>query len=163
WARSWAGSRRRPRAAPTGGACRSLWHRRSPGPTSAITTWPARTERAEAAPGDPARAGTQGAGWARRHEPDPTMLTTRGAQPSITFTRQDFRRAVIAGATLVVALTAIFALDLFPQRLVIQVGDVAASDIVAPRAGSYVSDIKTSAAKDEASKLVDPVYDFSDD
>jgi putative nucleotidyltransferase with HDIG domain len=91
------------------------------------------------------------------------MLTTRGAQPSITFTRQDFRRAVIAGATLVVALTAIFALDLFPQRLVIQVGDVAASDIVAPRAGSYVSDIKTSAAKDEASKLVDPVYDFSDD
>ena len=91
------------------------------------------------------------------------MLTQRGTQPSTTFTRQDFRRAVISAAILVVALTAIFALDLFPQRLVIQVGDVASADIVAPRAGSYISAIKTNAARDDASKGVEPVYDYGDE
>jgi putative nucleotidyltransferase with HDIG domain len=91
------------------------------------------------------------------------MLTQRGAQPSTTFTRQDLRRAVISAAILVVALTAIFALDLFPQRLVIEVGDVASADIVAPRAGSYISAIKTNAARDDASKRVEPVYDYGDE
>ena len=91
------------------------------------------------------------------------MLTQRGTQPSTTFTRQDFRRAVISAAILVVALTAIFALDLFPQRLVIEVGDVASADIVAPRAGSYISAIKTNAARDDASKRVEPVYDYGDE
>jgi membrane-associated HD superfamily phosphohydrolase len=91
------------------------------------------------------------------------MLTPRGTQPSLTFTRDDFRRAVVLGVILVAALTAIFALDLFPQRLVIQVGDVASADIVAPRADSYVSVIKTNAARDDASRRVEPVYDYGDE
>jgi cyclic-di-AMP phosphodiesterase PgpH len=60
-----------------------------------------------------------------------------------------------------VTMTAIFALDLLPQRLVIAVGDVASADIVAPRADSYPSDILTAEARDKASRDVDLVYDYS--
>ena len=81
----------------------------------------------------------------------------------MTFTRQDFRRALTSGTILVLALTAIFALDLVPQRIQIEVGDVATADIVAPRADSYVSKIRTAAEKDAASKDVSPVYDYTDD
>ncbi|MFL5777521.1 MAG: hypothetical protein ACJ761_01135, partial [Chloroflexota bacterium] len=91
------------------------------------------------------------------------MLATRGTQPSLTFTRQDLRRSFVGAAILIVALTAIFALDLIPRRLDIKVGDVATADIVAPRADSYVSRIRTDAARTEASRAVEPVYDFSDE
>ena len=91
------------------------------------------------------------------------MLTRRGSSPSTTFTRQDLRRALVSGAILVLALTAIFALDLVPQRIQIAVGDVAATDIVAPRTDSYVSDLRTAEEKDAASKGVLPVYDYTDD
>jgi putative nucleotidyltransferase with HDIG domain len=88
------------------------------------------------------------------------MLTRRSAYPSADFSRQDLRRALIAGVVLIAAMTAIFALDLIPRRLEIEVGDVAAADIVAPRTESYVSDIRTAAARDAARKGVEPVYDY---
>src|SRR3954466_4558722 len=101
------------------------------------------------------------------------MLATRGTQPSLTFTRQDLRRSFVGAAILIVALTAIFALDLIPRRLHINVGDAAPADIeaahvgpadsVAPRADSFVSRIRTDAARTEASGAVEPVYDFSDE
>jgi membrane-associated HD superfamily phosphohydrolase len=89
------------------------------------------------------------------------MLTQRAIVPSSTFNRRDFVRLAVGAALLIVAMTAIFALDLVPQRLVIEVGDVAAADIVAPRADSYPSDILTAEARDKASGDVDFVYDFS--
>src|SRR5437868_4565404 len=89
------------------------------------------------------------------------MMTQRGTAISTTFTRQDLRRAGFAALAMVAAMTAIFALDLIPQRLVIEVGDVAAANIVAPRTESYVSDIETAAAKDAAAKDVPFVYDYS--
>jgi len=88
------------------------------------------------------------------------MLTQR-AVASTTFTRRDLGRLTVGAAVLVAAMTAIFALDLLPQRLVIQVGDVASADVVAPRTASYVSQIQTAAARDAASKAVDPVYDYT--
>src|SRR5437867_3441593 len=89
------------------------------------------------------------------------MLSPR-RRPDIasTFTRRDVARLTIRAGLLVAALTAIFALDLLPQRLDIQVGDVASADIVAPRAASYVSDIQTKDDKDKASAAVAPVYDY---
>jgi putative nucleotidyltransferase with HDIG domain len=89
------------------------------------------------------------------------MLTQRAIVPSSTFTRRDLMRLAIGAAALILAMTAIFALDLVPQRLVIEVGDVAAADIVAPRADSYPSDILTAEARDKASSEVDFVYDYS--
>ncbi|HEY8988160.1 MAG TPA: HDIG domain-containing metalloprotein, partial [Candidatus Limnocylindrales bacterium] len=89
------------------------------------------------------------------------MLSQRAAEASSIFTRRDLSRLIVAAALLVAALTAIFALDLFPKPLVIKVGDVASADIVAPRLQSYVSKIQTAADKDAASKAVEPVYDYS--
>jgi cyclic-di-AMP phosphodiesterase PgpH len=91
------------------------------------------------------------------------MLTTRvpSATSAAALTSRDVTRLAIAAALLVVALTSIFALDLGPQRLELGVGDVAATDIVAPRTGSYVSTIETQQARDAAQSSVEPVYDYT--
>jgi putative nucleotidyltransferase with HDIG domain len=89
------------------------------------------------------------------------MLSQHATDASSTFTRRDLSRLVVAAILLVAVLTGIFALDLFPQPLVIEVGDVAKADIVAPRADQYVSEIQTQADKDAASKAVEPVYDYT--
>ena len=66
------------------------------------------------------------------------MLSPRRApDPSLAFTRRDATRFLIAAFLLITSLTAIFALDLVPQRLEIAEGDVASADIVAPRFASY--------------------------
>jgi len=89
------------------------------------------------------------------------MLSQRAVEASSIFTRRDLSRLLVAAALLVAALTGIFALDLFPRPLEIQVGDVASADIVAPRTDGYVSKIQTQADKDAASTAVAPVYDYS--
>ena len=89
------------------------------------------------------------------------MLTQRATVPSSTFTRRDLRRLAIGAVLFVAGMTAIFALDLVPQRLQIQVGDVAASAIAAPRTQSYISDIGTAKAREKASNAVAFVYDYS--
>jgi putative nucleotidyltransferase with HDIG domain len=91
------------------------------------------------------------------------MMTQRAAPATTTFSRRDVTRLLIRAAILVVALSAIFALDLLPQRLEISVNDVAPSDIVAPRTKSYPSQVLTQEARDEASRAVQPVYDFGDE
>jgi putative nucleotidyltransferase with HDIG domain len=88
------------------------------------------------------------------------MLTRRSPDPTAIFTRRDLRRLLTGGVLLVAAMTAIFSLDLVPQRLVIEVGDVATADIVAPRTDSYVSQVQTQQKKDAARAAVQPVYDF---
>jgi hypothetical protein len=90
------------------------------------------------------------------------MLSPRRApDPSLAFTRRDASRFLIAAFLLILSLTAIFALDLVPQRLQIAEGDVASADIVAPRFASYIGVLETQAARDEASRTVEPVYDYS--
>ena len=88
------------------------------------------------------------------------MLTRRLADPGTTFGRRDLTRLMVGAVVLVAVMTAIFALDLIPQRLVISVGDVASTTIVAPRTQSYVSAVLTDEARQAASKDVDSVYDY---
>src|SRR2546423_956414 len=76
------------------------------------------------------------------------MLSKRRAEGSGPFPRRDLTRLIVGAILLVATLTGIFALDLFPQRLSIQEGDVAAADIVAPRTYEYVSQIETDADRE---------------
>ena len=89
------------------------------------------------------------------------MLNQRATSGFVSFTRRDGSRLAIRAILLIAAMTAIFSLDLLPQRLDIKVGDVASADIAAPRTESYVSQIQTQAARNAASAAIDPIYDFT--
>jgi putative nucleotidyltransferase with HDIG domain len=89
------------------------------------------------------------------------VLSQRVTTAASTFTRRDLMRLAVGAAFLIATLTGIFALDLFPQPLAIEVGTVASADIVAPRTDSYISQLQTDANREEASKAVEPKYDWS--
>ncbi|MDH4141455.1 MAG: hypothetical protein OEV61_02495, partial [Chloroflexota bacterium] len=68
------------------------------------------------------------------------MLTHRPSSLS-SFTRGDATRLGIASAILILVMTAILGVDLFPQQsLQVQAGDLAPRDIVAPRAVEFESE-----------------------
>ncbi len=79
------------------------------------------------------------------------------------FSRSDLGRFLVASALLVLAMTAIFAIDIIPTPVEIKAGDVARADVVAPRAITFVSAILTTEARDAARTGVDPQYDFTPD
>ena len=79
------------------------------------------------------------------------------------FSRRDLGRLLVASALLVLALTAIFAIDIIPTPVEVKVGDVARADVVAPRAITFTSTILTTEARDAARTGVDPQYDFTPD
>ena len=60
-------------------------------------------------------------------------------------------------------LTAILSVDLLPRVYEIHEGDVAAVPIKAPRKASYVSQIRTRAARDAAAAQVPPVVELDRD
>ena len=62
---------------------------------------------------------------------------------------------------LIVVLATILGVDFVPQRLQVSVGSVATSDIVAPRADEYISNVETNLRKAAARAAVEPVYDFT--
>jgi putative nucleotidyltransferase with HDIG domain len=88
-------------------------------------------------------------------------VLTRPVERAATFTRREAARLGVAAMALIVILTTILGVDFIPQRLQVDVGTVAAADIVAPRALEYVSTVETNRLKDEARKAVDLVYDFT--
>ena len=88
------------------------------------------------------------------------MLVQRPAQ-AIRFTRRDLVRLVIASIVLVVALTTVLASDIVPARVDATLGQVATTDIVAPRATTYVSATLTQQARDAASAAVPFQYDYT--
>jgi putative nucleotidyltransferase with HDIG domain len=88
------------------------------------------------------------------------MLTQR-LEGVAAFSRRDAARLGTAALALVVVLTLILGADFFPQPLRIAVGTVATSDIVAPRAHEYISEVETEARREEARRSVDLVYDFT--
>ncbi len=90
------------------------------------------------------------------------MLAQR-ADRQAPFSRRDLGRLLIAWALLVVAMTAIFALDIVPTQIDVKVGEVGPSDILAPRAISYTSTILTDEARVAARAAVAPQYDFTPD
>src|SRR5215213_5659508 len=90
-----------------------------------------------------------------------TVLATR-AGDAVLPTRRDVIRLVAAAAALIVAMTAILAVDLSP-RLDLQVGDLAPSDIRAPKALNFTNPILTDQAREAARNGVQPQYDYSAD
>ena len=91
------------------------------------------------------------------------MLTQR-APALVRFTRNDATRLFIAAAVLVGALTAILGIDILPQpSLNLVEGDLAPSDIAAPRATTFESEVQTEAAREAARAAVPNQYDFTPD
>jgi hypothetical protein len=88
------------------------------------------------------------------------MLTQR-LEEIAAFTRRDAVRLGIAAVAMIVVLTAIMGADFFPQPLRIAVGGVATTDIVAPRALEYISDVETEARRTDARSNVEAVYDYT--
>ena len=67
---------------------------------------------------------------------------------------------VAVGLGIVLAMTTILSVDLSP-RLVLQVGDLAPTDIKAPKAISFPNPVLTSQAQQAARDAVQPQYDFT--
>ncbi|TMD25866.1 MAG: HDIG domain-containing protein, partial [Chloroflexi bacterium] len=90
------------------------------------------------------------------------MLTQRPAQAA-PFTRHDLGRSFVASVLLVLAMTAIFAVDIVPSGLALQVGQVSKDDILAPRTATIPSDILTTEKRQQARDDVPPQYDYRPD
>jgi putative nucleotidyltransferase with HDIG domain len=91
-------------------------------------------------------------------------MFTQPFASAVRFTRRDALRLGIAATALVLVLTAILSIDLVPAaQLSVSVGDVAGTDIRAPRALSYQSDIQTTDLRQKARDAVPPQYDYSAD
>jgi cyclic-di-AMP phosphodiesterase PgpH len=73
---------------------------------------------------------------------------------------RELARLLIAFGGLVLVLTAILGLDLTPG-LALKVGDVAPSDVVAPRALNFTNELLTAQARQAARDAVDPQYDYT--
>ena len=67
-------------------------------------------------------------------------------------------RLIAVTAFVAVSLFGILAIDLIPNTVAVEVGDVATEDILAPRAVSFVSTSETEAARSEAEAAVAPIY-----
>ena len=80
-----------------------------------------------------------------------------------TFSRRDLGRLLVASGVLILALTAIFAVDIIPTRVDVKVGEVASADLLAPRTITYTSATRTKAARDTEAAGVVPQYDFTPD
>ncbi|MEK6721026.1 MAG: HDIG domain-containing metalloprotein [Chloroflexota bacterium] len=88
------------------------------------------------------------------------MLAQR-AEDVVSFTRRDAGRLAVAAVVLIAALTAILGADIFPQRVALEVGDVASEDVVAPRARTFVSDTLTEEKQQAARLAIPPQYDYT--
>jgi cyclic-di-AMP phosphodiesterase PgpH len=74
--------------------------------------------------------------------------------------RRDLGRLAATAGVLVLAMTAILAVDLSPQ-LVLQAGDLAPTDIKAPKAITFTNPVLTAEAQQAARDQVQPQYDFT--
>jgi membrane-associated HD superfamily phosphohydrolase len=90
------------------------------------------------------------------------MLAQRAEQQA-PFSRRDLGRLFVASGLLVLVMTTIFAVDIIPNQIDVGIGDVAATDILAPRTITYTSNILTAQTRDAARKAVEPQYDYTPD
>jgi len=88
-------------------------------------------------------------------------MLNQAVDPVGPLSRRDVSRLGVATVALVVILTAILGIDVFPQPLKIEVGSVATADILAPRPADYVSQVETAKLQTAARDGVDPQYDFT--
>jgi len=73
--------------------------------------------------------------------------------------RGSWARAVIVGTTLALAIFAVLSVDIGNDQVNLAVGDVATTDITAPRTVSFISDSQWDAARQAAADAVEPVYE----
>ncbi|MBV9580832.1 MAG: hypothetical protein JO057_19800 [Chloroflexi bacterium] len=90
------------------------------------------------------------------HKTAPPAATQTGRRPRIAF-------AVGVGVLTAVLLTVALSVDFLPRVYDVKEGDVAAVAIKAPRAITYISQIRTRQARDAAAAQVPPVIDLNRD
>jgi len=74
--------------------------------------------------------------------------------------RRELARVIVAAAALILAMTLALGIDLTPG-IDFKVGQVAPTDIRAPRALNYTNEILTDQAREEARQAVPPQYDYT--
>jgi cyclic-di-AMP phosphodiesterase PgpH len=90
------------------------------------------------------------------------MLTRRTDRPA-RFTRRDALRLGVAAALLIAGLTVILVADDLPRGIDLAVGDVATTEVRAPRTIEFSSEVETEAARQAARNDVPPQYSFAAD
>ena len=76
------------------------------------------------------------------------------------FTRRDAVRLAVAAVLLVTGLTAVLSIDDLPRAVDLSVGDLATTDVRAPRTLVFESETETVAARQAARDAVPPQYDY---
>jgi len=90
------------------------------------------------------------------------MLAQRPAgTTTVTFTRRDAGRFLAASLLLIAVLGGILGSDIVPAALNLSVGQRATSDVRAPRLATYISQVLTERARQDARDRVEPQYDYS--
>jgi cyclic-di-AMP phosphodiesterase PgpH len=89
-----------------------------------------------------------------------TATTVAPVAPSRLPNRRELLRIAAAAGALVLALTLTLGIDLSPG-IDLKAGDLAQTDIKAPRALTYTNQVLTEAAREQARLAVDPQYDFT--
>jgi putative nucleotidyltransferase with HDIG domain len=74
--------------------------------------------------------------------------------------RRELGRIAAAAASLIVVMTLALGIDLTPG-ITLKAGDLATTDIKAPRALTYTNDVLTAAAQEQARQSVGPQYDYT--
>ncbi|MFH0750894.1 MAG: hypothetical protein V2B17_03575, partial [Chloroflexota bacterium] len=76
------------------------------------------------------------------------------------FTRRDAVRLTVAAVLLITGLTAVLSIDDLPRAVDLSIGDLATSDVRAPRTLIFDSETETVAARQAARDAVPPQYDY---
>ena len=84
----------------------------------------------------------------------------RPAQEGVRISRRELIRLAATAAALIIAMTVILGVD-FSPRLDVKVGDLAPTDIRAPRAATFTNNVLTQAARDAARAAVPSQYDYT--
>jgi putative nucleotidyltransferase with HDIG domain len=87
-------------------------------------------------------------------------MSSQASGPSRLPSRRELVRLGTAAAALIAVMTLVLGLDISPG-IDLQVGDLAQSDVRAPRALTYTNEILTGQAREEARQAVPPQYDFT--
>ena len=87
-------------------------------------------------------------------------MTPQPDRPRRFPNKRELARLLVFFGGLVVVMTFVLGLDLTPG-LALKAGDLAPSDVVAPRAQNFTNDLLTAQAKQAARDNVDPQYDYT--
>jgi putative nucleotidyltransferase with HDIG domain len=88
-------------------------------------------------------------------------MLTQASAPFRAFTRRDAARLSVVALVVIAALAAVLSIDILPSPVTVTAGEVATSNIQAPRGGQYVSQIKTAQVKAAAAAAVPLQYTYT--